>query len=80
MSGDPAIVLWTYFAVLHAIIVAGDRYHYPSVPPIAALAGLALATWTEHRTKNSVSAPGIPPGYPEPARLVTEDCLRAEKL
>ena len=80
LSGDPAIVLWTYFAVLHAIIVAGDRYHYPSVPPIAALAGLALATWTEHRTKNSVSAPGIPPGYPEPARLVTEDCLRAEKL
>jgi|GEM_PF-4099321 len=26
----------------------------------------------------SVPAPGIPPGYPDPARLVTEDCIRAD--
>ena len=24
-----------------------------------------------------VTAPGIPPGYPDPARLVTDDCIRA---
>ena len=23
-----------------------------------------------------VTAPGIPPGYPDPARLVTDDCIR----
>lgn len=50
---DPAVVLWAYFAALHAIIVSGDRYHYPSVPLISALAGLALATWAERRTKES---------------------------
>ena len=40
--GQPAIVLWAYFGMLHAVIVAGDRYHYPCVPQIAALAGLGL--------------------------------------
>ncbi|MCX6897847.1 MAG: hypothetical protein NT105_04030 [Verrucomicrobia bacterium] len=24
-----------------------------------------------------VTAPGVPQGYPEPAKLVTEDCIRA---
>ncbi len=23
-----------------------------------------------------VTAPGVPPGYPAPAQLVTEDCIR----
>lgn len=40
--GQPAVLIWAYFALLHAVIVAGDRYHYPSVPAIAALAGLGV--------------------------------------
>jgi 4-amino-4-deoxy-L-arabinose transferase-like glycosyltransferase len=40
--GQPALVFWAYFAVLHAVIVSGDRYHYPSIPAIAALAGLGI--------------------------------------
>ena len=39
----PAIVTWVYFAAVHAITVVQDRYHLPSNPFIAALAGLALA-------------------------------------
>lgn len=42
--GNPAIVLWAYFAALHAVIVSGDRYHYPSVPLIAILAGLGATS------------------------------------
>ncbi len=38
----PAVVLWGYFAAVHAVIVIGDRYHFPSIPFIAALAGLAV--------------------------------------
>ena len=25
-----------------------------------------------------VTAPGVPPGHPDPARLVTDDCIRAD--
>jgi hypothetical protein len=45
LIGDPAVVLWSFFLVVHAIIVSGDRYHMPSIPLISALAGLTLATW-----------------------------------
>jgi 4-amino-4-deoxy-L-arabinose transferase-like glycosyltransferase len=39
----PAIMLWAYFAFVHAVTQASDRYHLPSVPFIAILAGFALA-------------------------------------
>jgi hypothetical protein len=42
LMGDPAVVIWLYFTLLHAIIVSGDRYHFPSVPMIAALAGFSM--------------------------------------
>lgn len=46
---SPPLVLWGYFAVLHALIVSQDRYHFPSIPFIAMLAawgGLcAAARW-----------------------------------
>ncbi len=38
----PAVILWAYFAAVHAVIVAQDRYHLPSVPFIAMLAAVAL--------------------------------------
>jgi 4-amino-4-deoxy-L-arabinose transferase-like glycosyltransferase len=38
----PAVVLWAYFAAVHAVTVIQDRYHMASLPVIAALAALAL--------------------------------------
>jgi len=46
----PAPVLWIYFALLHGVIVAADRYHYPSVPVIAALAGLGFVSLCDRLT------------------------------
>lgn len=35
---QPVILLWAYFALAHAVILAQDRYHIPSIPAIAMLA------------------------------------------
>jgi 4-amino-4-deoxy-L-arabinose transferase-like glycosyltransferase len=43
ISSTP-VMLWAYFAVSNAVIVVQDRYHFPSIPFIAALAAFAL-TW-----------------------------------
>ncbi len=40
----PTILFWGYFTAVHALIVAQDRYHFPSIPMIAILAGLTLIT------------------------------------
>lgn len=37
------ILFWGYFAAVHAIIVSQDRYHFPSIPMIAILAGFTLS-------------------------------------
>jgi len=50
---DAPLALWGYFALVHAVTVAQDRYHLPSVPYIAALAGYAFA---ELATRFGVSA------------------------
>lgn len=54
--------LWLYFGGGHAVAVGGDRYHYPSVPMIAALAGLAVVVILDrvrqHRASASTSEPG----------------------
>jgi len=36
------LVLWAYFTALHAVIVVQDRYHFPCLPFIAILAGVAI--------------------------------------
>jgi len=38
----PALMAWGYFAFVHAVTVGADRYHFPSIPFIAMLAGCAL--------------------------------------
>lgn len=48
---DPAVVIWGYFATIHAIIVSGDRYHFPSIPMIAILAALTLEHWLDRKRK-----------------------------
>lgn len=40
----PTILLWAYFAAIHAAILSQDRYHFISIPMIAALAGFAIAS------------------------------------
>jgi 4-amino-4-deoxy-L-arabinose transferase-like glycosyltransferase len=39
----PALLAWAYFALVHAATVGADRYHFPSIPFIAILAGVAIA-------------------------------------
>ncbi len=48
----PAVLLWVYYAMVHAVIVVQDRYHFPSVPFMAALAGLSLETLTRCQCLN----------------------------
>lgn len=43
---------------------------------LAQLLALNLAVAAKIEKGEPVTAPGIPPGYPEPQRLVTEDCIR----
>ncbi|MCL2645697.1 MAG: glycosyltransferase family 39 protein [Phycisphaerales bacterium] len=44
-ASNPAVLLWAYFTAVHAITVIQDRYHFPSIPGIAMLAGVAVAAW-----------------------------------
>lgn len=37
------LACWLYFAVLHAIIVSQDRYHFPSIPFIAMLGAMGVS-------------------------------------
>ncbi len=40
---DPALAMWAYFSAVHAVTVVQDRYHFPSIPFIAILAGIGIA-------------------------------------
>ena len=42
------------------------------------LLALNLEVARREEAGEPVTAPGIPPGYPDPARPVTEDCIRAD--
>ena len=44
MLFHPTVLLWGYFGSVHAVIVIQDRYHFPSIPLIAALAAFSLAS------------------------------------
>lgn len=64
--GLTPLVLWAYFAGVHGVVVGGDRYHYPSVPMIAALAGLgAVALLDRLRVVGDDSAAGAAMDAPE---------------
>jgi len=43
----PVIILWMYFAGVHAVIVVQDRYHMPCIPFIGMLAAVALVAIRE---------------------------------
>lgn len=38
----PPLLIWAYFAMVHGMTVAGDRYHIPVVPFVAMLAAYAI--------------------------------------
>jgi len=45
---------------------------------LAQLLALNLEVAQREAEGQPVTAPGIPPGHPNPARLITDDCIRAE--
>jgi hypothetical protein len=54
----PALLAWAYFAFVHAATVGADRYHFPSIPFIAILAGIAIARFAR---VESVDKPALNP-------------------
>lgn len=63
--GHPAVALWAYLALTHAVIVVQDRYHFPSIPLVAALGGLAAAACFRRREEpRRTPPPSIPPETP----------------
>jgi hypothetical protein len=49
----------------------------PKEDLLAQLLRLNLEAARREQAGETVTAPDIPPGYTEPARLVTDDCIRA---
>ena len=45
---SPCLIYWGYFTAIHAITVAGDRYHFSSLPFIAMLAALGSVNLFDH--------------------------------
>lgn len=51
----PPVAAWAYNSLVHAVTVAGDRYHVPSIPFIAMIAAYAIcARWFPERNPNTV--------------------------
>ena len=64
-------------AALDAAVLAAYGFS-PKKDLLAQLLALNLEVARREEAGEPVTAPGIPPGYLDPARLVTEDCIRAE--
>ena len=64
-------------AALDAAVLTAYDFS-PKKDLLAQLLALNLEVARREQAGEPVTAPGIPPGYPDPARLVTEDCIRAE--
>jgi hypothetical protein len=58
----PAILIWGYFSAVHAVTVVGDRYHFPSIPSIAALGGFFLARMLGTMPQKKGNRTGDPTG------------------
>jgi SAM-dependent methyltransferase len=62
-------------AVLDAAVLAAYGFD-PKQDLLAQLLALNLAVAERIERGEPVTAPGIPPGYPAPEKLVTEDCIK----
>ncbi len=52
----PVLLAWGYFAVIHGATVGADRYHFPSIPFIAMLAGYAAVRMAARLAPASVGS------------------------
>ena len=64
-------------AALDAAVLGAYGFS-PRKDLLAQLLELNLAVAVQIEAGQPVTPPGIPPEYPEPARLVTDDCVQAE--
>ena len=64
-------------ASLDAAVLAAYGFS-PKKDLLAQLLALNLEVAGREEAGEPVTAPGIPPGYPDPASLVTEDCICAD--
>ena len=62
-------------AALDAAVLAAYGFD-PQADLLAQLLALNLAVAARIERHDPVTAPGLPPGFPEPQTLVTEDCIR----
>ena len=62
---------------LDAAVLAAYGFS-PKKDLLAQLLALNLEVSRREQAGENVTAPGIPPGFPDPARLVTDDCIRAK--
>ena len=62
-------------AALDAAVLA-DYAFDPKADLLAQLLALNLEVAGRSERQEPVTAPGLPPGFPEPETLVTEDCIR----
>jgi hypothetical protein len=63
-------------AALDSAVLAAYGFS-PKKDLLAQLLALNLEVARREEAGEPVTAPGIPPGYPDPDRLVTDDCIRA---
>ena len=56
----PALLAWAYFALVHAVTVGADRYHFPSIPFIAMLGGYAVEYIRHKRASVKSTEPTAP--------------------
>jgi hypothetical protein len=61
-------VIWGYFAALHAVTVIQDRYHFPSIPFIAALAGVAIVEARRALTDRAAGRRALDPSARVPGK------------
>jgi hypothetical protein len=62
-------------AALDAAVLAAYGFD-AKADSLAQLLALNLAVAARIERQEPVTAPGLPPGFPEPEKLVTEDCIK----
>lgn len=62
-------------AALDAAVLAAYRFN-PKRDLLTQILELNLGVAAEIGTGKPVTAPGVPPGYPNPKQLITDDCIR----
>ena len=64
-------------AALDSAVLAAYGFD-PKGDVLAQLLALNLEVSRREKAGEPVTAPGIPSDYPDPSRLVTDDCIRAQ--